>query len=267
MLETLRKRALVFIVGIPALIAVTIYGGVWFMLFTLLITVLGGLEALKFAHFSTSKSTSIIVVLSIILIVTSFQYCSADYLLILATITLIILFFEIFKNQPNPFENVSVSLFSIVWMGVLLGSLVLVRNIPTIGKYLTIVMFVSVWSCDTLAYIFGSAFGKKKILERVSPKKSWVGSIAGLLGSLIVVFIFKHFGLLEISYKDVIILGIIFGGFSQLGDFAESLFKRSADIKDSSNLLPGHGGVLDRFDSMAIAAPLTYLYWTIVHFM
>ena len=148
-------------------------------------------------------------------------------------------------------------------MGVLLGSLVLVRNIESAGKYLTLTMLVSVWSCDTFAYIFGSTFGKKKILERVSPKKSWVGSFAGLLGSLIVVFVFKYFQLLEISNVEGLVLGIIFGGISQLGDFAESLFKRSAEVKDSSNILPGHGGVLDRFDSMAIAAPLTYLYWII----
>jgi len=263
MFETLRKRALVFIIGIPILIAVTLLGGVWFLGFTILITILGGLEALKLSQHTTGKFTSVLVVISIFLIVSSFHYCSVDFWLIITPVILVILFYEIFRNRPFPFENVSVSLFSILWMGVFLGSLVLVRNIESAGKYLTLTMLVSVWSCDTFAYIFGSTFGKKKILERVSPKKSWVGSFAGLLGSLIVVFVFKYFQLLEISNVEGLVLGIIFGGISQLGDFAESLFKRSAEVKDSSNILPGHGGVLDRFDSMAIAAPLTYLYWII----
>jgi phosphatidate cytidylyltransferase len=123
-------------------------------------------------------------------------------------------------------------------------------------------MFFSIWACDSAAFFFGSKFGKKKILPLVSPKKSWVGSISGFVATMLVVYAFyfyNAFGDYLLSYH-LVVLGIIYGAISQFGDFGESLLKREVKIKDSSTLLKGHGGVLDRFDSMLIAAPLTYLY-------
>ena len=96
----------------------------------------------------------------------------------------------------------------------------------------------------------------------MSPKKSWEGSIAGQVGSLLFLIILFYRGVFGewLSLFDVVVLGFITGGISQLGDFAESLLKREAGVKDTSDYLQGHGGILDRFDSLAIAAPLTYLY-------
>ena len=123
-------------------------------------------------------------------------------------------------------------------------------------------MFISVWICDTFAFFLGSKFGKRKILPSVSPHKTWVGSMSGMFGSIIFMILLYCNNVYEgwIDIYQVICFGFIFGGLSQLGDFAESLLKREVGAKDVSNILRGHGGILDRFDSISVAAPLTFLY-------
>ena len=131
-------------------------------------------------------------------------------------------------------------------------------------------MFISVWSCDSFAFIFGKYFGQTKIRPSISPKKTWLGTIMGLMASILSVYIFYIYGekfgfnfqkinaILNIT--DVFNLGIIFGGLGQLGDFFESLLKREVGIKDSGKILKGHGGILDRFDSILFVAPSLYIY-------
>ena len=130
-----------------------------------------------------------------------------------------------------------------------------------IGFELTLMMFLSVWICDTFAFIFGSKYGKKKMIPRVSPNKSWLGSICGFSGSFIVPLIFYFCCPIEGFFIfDYLICGLIFGLFGQLGDLFESLLKREANIKDTSNILHGHGGVLDRFDSLSFASPALFIF-------
>ena len=121
-------------------------------------------------------------------------------------------------------------------------------------------MVLSIWTCDSAAFYFGTNWGKKKILPSISPKKSWVGCIAGFCSTFLVFEIANKLNVIDISYIDVFVLSIITGIFGQAGDFAESLLKRNAGIKDSGRLLLGHGGVLDRFDSLIFASPLTFYY-------
>jgi phosphatidate cytidylyltransferase len=147
---------------------------------------------------------------------------------------------------------------------MLLGSLIALRQIDmTYDTYYTFAVFVSVWICDSAAFGIGMKWGKKKIFPRVSPKKSIVGSVAGFLSVLIFFYVLAHFHLpsADFSLQDVIVFSIISGVFGQLGDFLESLFKRDVGVKNSGSFLMGHGGVLDRFDSLIFAAPLTYFYF------
>ena len=127
-------------------------------------------------------------------------------------------------------------------------------------------LIAGVWVCDTAAYYVGKAIGKHKLLERVSPKKTWEGSIAGFTAVLIFLTGIKYFGFLPAipSYETVIAIAVIVGVGGQLGDLFESLLKRDAGIKDSGKFLPGHGGVLDRFDALIFAAPMAYIYLNIV---
>jgi phosphatidate cytidylyltransferase len=194
--------------------------------------------------------------------ITSHQFLGGIIAVILLTVI-----WELFSDKENSGQNISVTMAGILFVPILLGTAIDIRQFDSLmGTQLTLALVLSVWACDSAAFIFGTKFGDKKIFPRVSPNKSWVGSIAGLVASLSVFHLFYHQGWLGdyFSMKDAIVFGIITGVFGQIGDFAESLLKRDADVKDSGTLLQGHGGVLDRFDSLIFATPLTYLY---IHFL
>ncbi len=165
----------------------------------------------------------------------------------------------VIMDLKEPIAAISLSIFSTVWIGLFYYSIVSIRLDEVSGLPLTIAMFVSVWICDSAAYIFGKQFGNKKIAPTISPKKTLIGSLSGLVCALLFMSSFYQFNWLgyDLSLLNTILLGFIFGGLSQFGDLFESKFKRIAKIKDSSHFLQGHGGFLDRFDSLMISAPTT----------
>jgi len=164
-------------------------------------------------------------------------------------------------NLKEPINSISISIFSSIWIGLFFYSSIGLRNLSENGLVLTGVMFMSVWICDSAAYIFGKKFGDKKIAPNISPKKTWVGSMSGLLFTHIFLlsFYYYHWFDYDFTLTTTLLLGFIFGGVSQFGDLFESKFKRIANIKDSSHFLQGHGGFLDRFDSLIITASATLL--------
>ncbi|KXK56872.1 MAG: phosphatidate cytidylyltransferase [Chlorobi bacterium OLB7] len=121
-------------------------------------------------------------------------------------------------------------------------------------------ILVSIWTCDSFAYYGGRLFGKHKLFERVSPKKTWEGAISGAFGAVGAMLAMRALALPFLTVTDAIVMGLICGIFGQLGDLAESHLKRDAGVKDSSQLIPGHGGILDRFDSLLFVSPMIYLY-------
>ncbi|CUS91747.1 phosphatidate cytidylyltransferase, partial [Candidatus Kryptonium thompsonii] len=130
------------------------------------------------------------------------------------------------------------------------------------GGVFIISIFAIIWICDTAAYFVGKSLGKRKLYERVSPNKTVEGFIGGLIFAFLSSFIARYMVLDFLTIYDVVAIAIIVGVFGQLGDLVESLIKRDAGVKDSSNIIPGHGGVFDRFDSLIYVAPLVYLYFT-----
>ena len=120
---------------------------------------------------------------------------------------------------------------------------------------------VMVWLCDTLAYFGGSTFGRHKLAPSISPNKSWEGAISGLFGAALGGWIGFHvFSPAAMALGEFLALGVLVGIFGQLGDLAESMIKRDAEVKDSSSILPGHGGVLDRFDSFLFAVVIMWVW-------
>ena len=181
----------------------------------------------------------------------------------LILIILMTLIWELFSRKQEPILNILSTLSGIMLVPVLLGTSIYLRQFDTImDTNLTFALVISIWCCDSAAFIFGTLFGTKKIFPNVSPNKSWIGSISGLISSILVFYIFFQQNFLGdiINFNDAIIIGLISGIFGQIGDFSESLLKRDVGIKDSGKILKGHGGILDRFDSLLFATPLTYLY-------
>ena len=124
---------------------------------------------------------------------------------------------------------------------------------------LVLLMYILTWTFDSFAYLTGRKLGKTKILPLISPKKSWEGFFGGVAAALIGAYILSHYFTI-LSNKHWIVLGAIISLTAVLGDLIESMFKRSVGVKDSGTLLPGHGGILDRFDSVLFVIPFVYLY-------
>ena len=259
-----KTRFYVNILGIPLIIFSIFYS----FFFPLLIAIILYFCSIEYAEIVNRIGGSInrwlLLILNAFILMNSIY--SFSYLLAILTLFFIFLFLNeiIFSKDPNPI-NCAYYFIGVFWIGYALSaSLCEIRNLEY-GIFFTLMLFVGVWVCDTAAYIMGSKFGKRKILEKISPNKTYMGCISGLLGSIIVVFSFYHYHqtyIIDFSLNviDICIISMIIGFIGQIGDFAESLFKRKANIKDTSNILMGHGGFLDRFDSISFSAPIFYMY-------
>ena len=150
------------------------------------------------------------------------------------------------------------------YVGLLCGSLIRLRNDFPVGWKLVFFLLLVVWLGDSGAYYVGKKFGKHKLSPRISPKKTIEGLAGGITTSIIAAIVIHFTFFPEFPLHHAIIAGVILSFAGVVGDLAESMWKRSADVKDSGTLLPGHGGFLDRFDSILFTAPILYCYWTLI---
>ncbi len=211
---------------------------------------------------------------------TMHQYFLIVSLLFLVTVALI----ELFRSEGSSIMNAGSTVLGVGTVSVFFGALVGLRELFPYGfpvpQYFSvaiageaeleqishwggmtiIILFATIWMCDTAAYFAGSTIGKHKLFERVSPKKTWEGAIAGLVTAIATFVIGAHFFLEYLAPVHAVVLGTFVGTVGQVGDLVESKFKRDAGVKDASSFLPGHGGVYDRFDSLLFLAPVVYLY-------
>jgi phosphatidate cytidylyltransferase len=163
-----------------------------------------------------------------------------------------------------PFHNIAITLAGIIYIGIPFSMLNGIAY-PEIkagqgySPHILLGMIYMIWANDTGAYIVGRKFGKHKLFERISPNKTWEGSFGGAFFALIGAYIISIF-YTDIALIDWLIISLIVIVMGTFGDFVESLLKRSLNIKDSGTILPGHGGILDRFDSIIMAAPFVLLY-------
>ncbi len=172
--------------------------------------------------------------------------------------------FEIFRKQSHPLNNISITVLGMLYIA-LPPALMNLFNSPDAIRFLgfpalLLAYFLLTWIYDTIAYLFGKQFGRHPFFERISPKKTWEGTIAGAVAAIALSIAFFYL-IPDILLIDWIALTIIVLVFGTLGDLVESLFKRSLNLKDSGNILPGHGGILDRFDTLFLSAPFVFLYF------
>ena len=157
------------------------------------------------------------------------------------------------------FQEIGYTFLGPLYVGLLLGHLTLLRATVE-GREWTLLLFFTIWMGDIAAFYTGLSIGKHKLYPEISPNKTIEGAIGGAIGCFMVVTAAKVFYMDQLSVMDVAIISIGIAVMGQLGDLCESMFKRAAGVKDSGNLIPGHGGVLDRFDSVLFAAPFLYYY-------
>lgn len=184
------------------------------------------------------------------------------YLLLLIPLVFSVFLFELYRKDKTPFTNISYTFTGFIYVTVpfcFYYSLGFLQDWNIYNFHLPLAFLLMLWASDTGAYLFGRKLGAHKLFERHSPKKTWEGFFGGMFTSVLVSFIVSYF-FKEISPLIWAGMAVIIVSFGTLGDLVESMLKRSLDAKDSGSLLPGHGGLLDRFDGLLIAAPLVYAY-------
>lgn len=215
------------------------------------------------------------------------------FLIVLLLFTPLVLGLELFRRKGSAMLNIAVTLMGSLYVSLFFGTLIGIRELfvpedfpvyahfPVAGVAVSdeisttiygwggktvIVIFVSIWLCDSAAYFVGRAFGRRKLFERISPNKTWAGAMGGFVAAIGGFVLGAYLALPYLTLPQALVCGSIVGVFGQLGDLAESLLKRDAGFKDSSNLIPGHGGVLDRFDSLMFVSPLLFFYLDFILF-
>ena len=184
-----------------------------------------------------------------------------DYVGMFFFLMIVLLFIEVFRSKmERNITDISITFFGICYIVFFLMFVPQVRGFEN-GQFLIWFIFTAAWGTDVFAYIVGMTIGKHKF-SKISPKKSIEGCIGGIIGSLLVTLAFTYgfnvYGGLSLSYEKMAIISVILSIVGQMGDFAASSIKRYVGIKDFSNLIPGHGGMLDRFDSVIFIAPAAY---------
>lgn len=169
-----------------------------------------------------------------------------------------ILVLEIFSNSKQIITDLGTLFFGLVYVAVPL-TITQYLFYREYNPYLVLSIFLVIWMNDSGAYIIGSLFGKNKLAPRISPKKTWEGALGGLLFSLILISLLPK-SFLSFGYTERIVFGLVIVIFGTLGDLFQSALKRNVNIKDSGTILPGHGGILDRIDSMLFAIPAVFVY-------
>jgi phosphatidate cytidylyltransferase len=168
------------------------------------------------------------------------------------------------RGLEDSLPSSAIAVLATTYVGMLGGSLIRLRNDFPDGWKLVFFLLIVVWLGDTGAYYVGRQFGKHKLSPRISPKKTVEGLAGGMLASILAAVVIHFTFFPRFPLIHAMIAGVILSVAGVIGDLAESMWKRSADVKDSGTLLPGHGGFLDRFDSILFTAPILYCYWTLI---
>lgn len=261
-------RTLTGIVFITIIIGSIIISKYLFMIVFAFVNILALKEFYQLAEkdgISLQKYNGIVTGSILYLSLSLFSFGDIEFRWLLINFFTVVLIFieELYRKKQQPIANIAITIFSIIYISIPLSLLNFFfspfqfagdSNIQVLLAF-----FILTWVIDTFAYLSGMAFGKNRLFESVSPKKTWEGSIGGFISGIGAAFVLSVFFKDLVFYQWAIIAVIIAvaGGF---GDLVESMFKRSTQIKDTGSILPGHGGILDRFDCIFLSAPIVFVY-------
>ncbi len=267
-MKEITKRILTAIIGIPAGILLIWLGGIYFLSLIIIISSLGIWELHKM-YDGKNNSFYLTFVFNIVLLLTAFLNIefAKFYFMIPSLLFLYFLISSVFamlSKEKNTMNILSGNIFATLYISFSFIAVLFIREYIDGGFHLFLTILISIWVCDTFAYFTGKSIGKNKLWERISPKKTWEGAVGGYIGAVGSVFLLNYLFSIDLSISGQIIIGSITGVAGQFGDLFESKLKRDAGVKDSSNIIPGHGGVLDRFDSLIFVAPIIIFYFLIM---
>ncbi len=255
------KRVLSGLVLIPIVLGIVQYGSP--LLFVALVTtavLVGWFEYVRLIGHMGTRINPVIGGILCLLLVYCF-YRNDFYLIWLAAclISLFITWYASGSALEDAVNQVAYSFLGIVYVSGLMSYFILLRGMEH-GNHILFYLFMVIWSGDTAAYFIGKTIGKTPLAPRISPGKTLEGSAAGLVGSVAGGVAAQLLFFETLPLNHCLIVALLCGTMGQIGDLAESLFKRRAGVKDSGSLIPGHGGVLDRLDSLMFAGPAFYIY-------
>ncbi len=263
----MKTRAITAVFFTIVMLASVFLGSYVFSIFYLLLSTLAVTEFYRIVSKKEIKpQLAFGVIISVFIFIAfalrHFLYFDLKYLLLIIPCVLSLFVLELYKKAEMPFSNIATTLIGIVYVTMpfsFFQGLGFIQSWNIYSYHLPLSFLLMLWANDTGAYIFGLNFGKTKLFERHSPKKTWEGFFGGILATLVVAFLLSLF-LREYSFLTLSGMALIISIVGTAGDLVESMLKRSLNVKDSGNLLPGHGGLLDRFDGLLLSAPLVYIY-------
>jgi phosphatidate cytidylyltransferase len=275
-----KVRVISAAVGIALLVAVILSGPVVFGIAMSCVAMIGLYEFYKAVHFAGFRPVRIVgYIFCLPLFLISFRVGYSwlrnlntfpgliEFLAFGLFIVLVLLFSMIvFLHKRYNISDIALTLFGPVYVAFLFSFLILTRNFEN-GMLFVILIFIGAWGTDTFAYFTGMFAGKRKVLPAISPKKTVEGTIGGVIGTALSTVVYGIFAInkvYNIPLYHFVLIGALNGVVSQIGDWGASAIKRYAKIKDYGGIMPGHGGVLDRFDSILFTAPIVYFYYIFV---
>lgn len=254
------QRIMVALIGIPLILFLIHLGSIPFLCLVLLIVILGLREFYNLVQhhgFIPFKLIGIITALLLVIAV----YLNVDTRILFTILILILFLIRLYTCKiEGAILDISITVLGVFYVGLLISYLISLRQLPYWGKEYTYLVFITTWSVDNGAYVIGMTMGKHKAIPQISPHKSTEGMIGGVIGGFLAVFLAKWWFIPHLDYIHCLGIGLTLGIIGQLGDLGESLLKRDAQVKDAGKVLPGHGGILDRFDSLLFTAPVLYYY-------
>ena len=257
-----------FIFG-PLIIYVTLLGKLPFLILVEILIILGLWE---FSYLAKLKNFQIpkwiLLFLGIFLGISVYLWGEEAFIFLLLSVMYLTAFAFVIKGRTRgATADLSLTVFALFYVAGLFSFLILLREMPQelgldykIGGLWITYLLICIWSCDTFAYFIGAPLGKHKLSPSVSPKKTVEGFGGGILGAVSAAFFSYYVFFKSAGLGHLLIICIFVSLIGQIGDLTQSLFKRDAEIKDISHLIPGHGGILDRFDSLLFVSPIVYYY-------
>jgi len=258
-MSPLFSRILVVVVLLPVVIGLVYLGGWW--LFGL--ALVGGLLALHELYAMARELRPLVLggYLGYIVTLLALQLGGVQWMLggLLATFVFAFVVYGLGSVRQSATQSFGVTLLGVAWVGGGIGCLLLIRDIPEFGFWAVMAVLFTVFAADTGAFFVGRAFGRHRMAPAISPKKSWEGLVGGLVAAVGMAFVILYKDRDEfLTIPQSLVLGLVIAIAAVLGDLFESAIKRDLDVKDSGNLLGGHGGVLDRLDSLLWAGPAAF---------